>query len=252
MSDLYPFLSFFRRKAKSAPTLAFALKGKKCGRCRYLRNVIMGLFTLPFTLAAIGGFFALAYMPRVALDNLAFFGRHTPVGCLALNALHEGARKGPVFQFDEPEVGLIAVGMVVKNRLELGFRQGNAPAPQSLCDVVWAQDQFSWTLYSASRIFDLPADDEARFRRAFWASTQVLLNSHKAQAVAGYICDADHYLNPSVANPLWQYRMRHYGFYGNHLFMADTARYPAKRQALLEKNGCTMPENDVVAYMATR
>lgn len=56
--------------------------------------------------------------------------------CLALGLYHEAR--------SEPEAGIVAVGMVILNRVrETG---------QSTCETIWAPDQFPWTRKPASSL----------------------------------------------------------------------------------------------------
>ena len=63
--------------------------------------------------------------------------------CLALGLYHEAR--------SEPEAGKIAVGMVILNR--------ERATGQSICETIWAPDQFSWTRKPASSL--RPREEEA-------------------------------------------------------------------------------------------
>lgn len=245
VSFSFPKFGFNRKPVSPATPTPAAPETKKSKPRRRFNNQLVNELTFFLNILPIVALVLYAMMPRIAMANFEYMAKHTEIGCMTVNLLHEGARKGRVFAHDEPEVGLIAMAQIVENRFEMGFHQPANPAPTSRCDVVWEHKQFSWTRYPDTRIFGLTANDETVFRRAFWAATQVMFNQHKAQVMRGILCDAAFYYNPDAANPDWDEAFIEVGHYGNHRFMIDTDSMGDNtlRAALRERN-CPQPAND--------
>lgn len=118
------------------------------------------------------------------------------VSCLAENIYHEARGEG--------DTGMLAVAFVTVNRKNDG-RYG-----RTICDVVHADKQFSWTVEQNKKI----KDSKAYRRSEFWAK-EVLENRGWLDPTNG----ATHYFNPAKANPKWQNAGFNKLAIGNHKFM---------------------------------
>lgn len=117
------------------------------------------------------------------------------VTCLAMNIYHEAR--------GEPIDAQMLVAEVTINRAE---ERG-----ETVCEVVWEDDQFSWTSDGKS---DRPKDLEA-FSQSVIIAQQALSNP---SALLG--SGANHYHEASI-HPAWADRMTRIGRYGNHIFYTD-------------------------------
>lgn len=118
------------------------------------------------------------------------------MACLAENIYHEARGEG--------DQGMLAVAFVTVNRKNDG-RYG-----RTICDVVHADKQFSWTIEQNKKI-----KDTASYKRSeFWAK-EVLENRGWIDPTGG----ATHYFNPAKANPKWQNAGFNKLAIGNHEFM---------------------------------
>lgn len=122
--------------------------------------------------------------------------------CLALNMYHEARGEGGA--------GMMAVGMVTMNRLIDG-RYGD-----SVCEVVYAPDQFSWTGLKGLQ----------KPRGSTWALAKRFAYDIYHQRLSaqqdGWIDDtngATHYYNPHKVDPAWQREGFNKLDIGNHKFM---------------------------------
>lgn len=116
--------------------------------------------------------------------------------CLAKNIYHEAGI--------EPVEGKFAVAQVTLNRLKEG-RWGN-----SICDVVYAKAQFSWTLWKKKRMENPKGE--------LWAESQM---------VATYVLDkgyrvpslaASTYYHADYVQPLWRRSVVKIQQIGQHIF----------------------------------
>jgi N-acetylmuramoyl-L-alanine amidase len=117
---------------------------------------------------------------------------------LALNMFYEaGGEKNAT-------IAMQLVGEVTLNRVE------NDRYPDSICDVIYQNRQFSWT--STNKRRRIPSDSE---------------NWNAARQLASQLIDGDfversdgatHFINPKRASPDWTRRMKKVKTYGNHTF----------------------------------
>lgn len=114
--------------------------------------------------------------------------------CLALNVYHES--KG------EPIQGQRAVAHVTLNRA----REQRA----RICDVVFAADQFSWTLK------DPRVRDERAWKRALRVARQAFYTGKAGDPTGG----ANHY-HADYAAPSWARSMQQTAVIGRHIFYTD-------------------------------
>lgn len=115
--------------------------------------------------------------------------------CLAVNIYHEAAK--------EPHIGLVAVGQVTLNRFQRG-KWGN------ICDTVYADAQFSWTL-DPKRVKAVPEGP-------LWErSKKVARDVARGLRVEG-LENAVFYHANYIPGPKWlpEVKLRHY--IGAHLF----------------------------------
>lgn len=138
-----------------------------------------------------------------------FLGKE--VDCLALNIYHEAR--------GEPQEGQIAVAYVTMNRLV------SPRYPNSVCDVVWQNGQFSWT---KDDIGDKPSDVRA-WSRARQIAQFVYSNYFRLRAVAQEAADPTRgalmYYSFKKVNPFWA-RSRNMvatTTIGSHLFLKDNS-----------------------------
>lgn len=115
--------------------------------------------------------------------------------CMAENVYHEAR--------GEDIVGQIAVAQVVINRATISGR--------TLCQEIHRPNQFSWTISGRAEI-----DDYDAFQKSLIVALHVMTTN--LVPAAG---DADHYFNPSKADPSWRHEMQPYRTFGNHLFLVS-------------------------------
>lgn len=114
-----------------------------------------------------------------------------PLVCLALNIYHESRA--------DPLIGQLAVGLVTLNRAH--------HRKDKICEVVFADRQFSWTL--------LP-DWAPRDKKAWQRSVKVAQTTFKVEDFTkGSTYFHAHYMRPRTWN--WS-KLQYVGRFGNHLF----------------------------------
>jgi len=113
--------------------------------------------------------------------------------CLAKNIYHEAR--------GEPFEGQIAVAQVTLNRVAAGTFN------KTVCGVVYAHSQFSWTLESRRRVTDVKAWESAVDIAAAVLTGAVLLPDFKAL-----------YFHTKQVNPRWNRKKRVVAVIGNHIF----------------------------------
>jgi spore germination cell wall hydrolase CwlJ-like protein len=119
--------------------------------------------------------------------------RFTDIDCLARNIYHEAR--------GEPLEGQIAVALVTLNRVQ-SPRYHN-----SVCGVVYAYKQFSWTLDKAKKIKD----------RKAWKASVDLATAVLTKSVQLPHFPALYFHTPQV-NPRWNRGKRVVARIGNHIF----------------------------------
>lgn len=119
------------------------------------------------------------------------------VECLALNMYHEARGEG----LD----GLSAVSEVVLNRVE------DKRFPNSVCEVIYQNSQFSWTLVGSLRI-----DDKKEYEKIYTLAEGMLAYGIYRQLPAGTV----YYINPKKLKriPAWTKRVTWVKEIGNHKF----------------------------------
>jgi len=113
--------------------------------------------------------------------------------CLAKNIYHEAR--------GEPFEGQIAVAQVTLNRVAAGTFN------KTVCGVVYAHSQFSWTLESRRRVTDVKAWESAVDIAAAVLTGSVRLPDFKAL-----------YFHTKQVNPRWNRKKRVVAVIGNHIF----------------------------------
>lgn len=119
--------------------------------------------------------------------------RLTDIECLARNIYHEAR--------SEPLEGQIAVAQVTLNRVR------SSKYPSTVCKVVYAPSQFSWTLDKTKRIRD---------KRA-WAASLEVARAVLTQSVRLPDFRAHYYHTPKV-RPSWAKNKQIVAVIGNHIF----------------------------------
>ncbi|WP_413587253.1 cell wall hydrolase [Bdellovibrio sp. HCB274] len=123
--------------------------------------------------------------------------RQTATTCMICNCYHE--TRGENFD------GMVAVNKVVLSRSE------DDAFPDSVCGVVFDENQFSWTDdRAANNIRATEKDDKEALnlcRKAVSISVREGAN------------DVLYYYNPSLASPGWARRMKKCGKVDNHVFL---------------------------------
>jgi spore germination cell wall hydrolase CwlJ-like protein len=121
------------------------------------------------------------------------FASRIEINCLAKNIYHEAR--------GEPLHGQIAVAQVTINRVASGKFQNN------ICNVVYADRQFSWTIGRTKKIKDIKA-----WEASVAVATAVLTNSiHLPDFKALYF-------HTKQVKPRWKYSKRVVAVIGNHIF----------------------------------
>jgi N-acetylmuramoyl-L-alanine amidase len=131
---------------------------------------------------------------RAEKEAAAF--RAQEVVCLAENIYHEAR--------GEHHRGMVAVGYVTMNRVAEHFRGGD-----TICKVVWAHAQFSWT------------EDKSLWKvddRKAWAESLEVAMDVYAHRLHDPTRGADHYHTTAV-HPYWTDVGADKRVIGNHLFM---------------------------------
>lgn len=129
-------------------------------------------------------------------DSFAASGRgENSLKCLALNIYHECR--------GESRIGQVGVGMVTLNRVKSGLFQ------PTVCGVVYAQSQFSWT---SDNLTDIPKQGPV------WNETLELAKLILAGKKTDPTQNASHYFNPHKVQPVWASRLTYTVTLGNHKF----------------------------------
>jgi spore germination cell wall hydrolase CwlJ-like protein len=127
--------------------------------------------------------------------SVTSFGQE--LGCLAMNIYHEGR--------GEPARGRAAIASVTMNRV------GSDRYPDTICEVVWQDRQFSWT-HVAPR-HHVISDTEA------WIQALVMARLFMNGAMISLVGDATHYHSVHV-QPSWQDESKLVAHLGDHYFYA--------------------------------
>jgi spore germination cell wall hydrolase CwlJ-like protein len=107
----------------------------------------------------------------------------------------------------EPDLGMVAVSQVVINRVK------SARWPNTVCEVVWQNKQFSWTHDGKSDKIPL----SSTYQRRLWIkSVYMFLIAYGDDITNG----ATHYHNVKV-KPWWASRMKVTAHVGNHIFLKE-------------------------------
>ena len=130
--------------------------------------------------------------------------------CLSINIYHEARDQG----YD----GMAATAIVVMERANY--------EPEAVCDVVFKPKQFSW----ANRLTTAPTQavrnewaaklmpkEINAYNAARDVAYQALTDQLDSEIVAS-VGSADHYFNPSKADPQWQHHMDYIVKVGDHAF----------------------------------
>ena len=115
--------------------------------------------------------------------------------CLALNVYFEAR--------DQNLVGQIAVAHVTMNRVK------DAYFPDTICDVVWQDNQFSWTHDGKS---DVPRNAEA------WEMAQAIASLVYYEKYPDITNGAEFYHADYISKPQWAAYMEPSRRIGNHIF----------------------------------
>lgn len=100
--------------------------------------------------------------------------------------------------------GQIAVAQVVINRQE--------NTDKTLCQVIYAKSQFSWTLDEPSIHLNDPIEAEA-FEKAVVVAIETMEGEHE-----NLIGDAEYFVQASSGHPTWGKNLKLVGVVGNHAF----------------------------------
>jgi spore germination cell wall hydrolase CwlJ-like protein len=108
----------------------------------------------------------------------------------------------------EPDLGQLGVGQVVLNRVD------NSRWPNTVCEVVWQEKQFSWTHDGKSDRIKLVTKQDRRvwIKSIFYAVMSMI----EDDATNG----ATHYHSTSV-EPYWAESMKQTAHIGNHIFYKE-------------------------------
>ena len=130
----------------------------------------------------------------------------TAATCLALNIFFEARQ--------EPLTGQIAVAEVTLNRV------ADKRYPNTVCDVVWEKNQFSWT-------HDGVHDDPTRMSyldREAWRGIEELADSILDGTTTLLGLSSTHYHSVDVS-PFWAPHYDRDGQAGNHVFYTNNTPY---------------------------
>ena len=108
----------------------------------------------------------------------------------------------------EPDLGQLGVGQVVLNRVD------SHKWPNTVCDVVWQEKQFSWTHDGKSDRIKLSTKQDRRvwIKSVFYAVMSMIEDDSTNGAT--------HYHNTSV-EPYWAESMTQTAHIGNHIFYKE-------------------------------
>ena len=119
------------------------------------------------------------------------------LGCLAMNIYHEGR--------GESSMGRAAIAAVTMNRVR------SKRYPDTVCEVVWQPQQFSWTRIAPHHF--IIKDHKA------WEESLVVASLFLQGAQIAEIGNATHYHSVNV-QPSWSESSRLIALVGNHYFYA--------------------------------
>lgn len=122
--------------------------------------------------------------------------RDAEINCLARNVAEEAG--------GENAEGKVGVAQVTLNRVHSG-KFGN-----SVCEIVYAHAQFSWTLTKPKA---LPFKDKAVYAESVVVAKRVLLEGYTLPSLK----NATYYHNFTV-NPTWNRNMKKVAVIGHHIF----------------------------------
>ena len=108
----------------------------------------------------------------------------------------------------EPGLGMVAVSQVVINRVK------DKRWPDTICEVVWQNKQFSWTHDGKSDRIPLASTYQ---RRLWMKSVYMFLIAHTEEDVTN---GATHYHSIKV-DPWWASSMKVTAHIGNHIFLKE-------------------------------
>lgn len=128
------------------------------------------------------------------MSSLLTFLTLEAINCLSLNIYHEAR--------NQPLEGQIAVAMVTLNRVE------SESYPNTVCNVVWQNKQFSWTHDGKS---DKPYEKE-KFEEIL-----KLVNKIAKGEIENNIPNVTHY-HADYVSPCWSRDYKHVYTTGDHLF----------------------------------
>jgi hypothetical protein len=131
---------------------------------------------------------------RVVKTNETVKYSEKDIDCLTKNIYYEAGIEQPVGQY--------AVAHVTINRLKTGYWG------KSICDVVYAKDQFSWT-----RLKKLPAPDKAKWNDALMVTYDVLHGHRVASLDKSLFYHADY-----IKDPHWADKTQKVTQIGRHIF----------------------------------
>ncbi len=119
------------------------------------------------------------------------------LGCLAMNIYHEGR--------GEPPRGRAAIASVTMNRVR------SERYPDTVCEVVWQDRQFSWTTVAPRHHVISDSDS--------WEQALVVARLFLSGAQISLVGDATHYHSIKV-QPHWQDESKLVAQLGEHVFYA--------------------------------
>lgn len=170
-------------------------------------RIHIGAFVIGGVLAACGQHFYVTsvepYVPveQVEVDDLPEVNPALELDekekyCLAKNVYHEAGV--------ESRKGKIAVAQVTVNRLHSG-KWG-----KTICDVVYAKSQFSWTLNKAKRV-EQP-------KGKLWRDSVAAVNAFLAGERVKAIKKSHHYHTTYIDKPKWSSAGKVAAVIGQHIF----------------------------------
>ncbi|MGZ3771324.1 MAG: cell wall hydrolase [Bdellovibrio sp.] len=144
--------------------------------------------------------------------------------CLALNIFFEAR--------GESHAGQVGVGMVTVNRVRSGLFQ------PTICGVVYAKSQFSWTQDQYSNVPN---------NKTTWNSVMGVARTILTTNMPDPTNRASHFFNPHKIRPSWARKFVHTATIGNHVFY----RMPGFLAARSSKNNfdLSIPQDDA-SFMA--
>ena len=107
----------------------------------------------------------------------------------------------------EPDLGMVAVSQVVINRVK------DKRWPNTVCEVVWQNKQFSWTHDGKSD--RIPTNSQ--YRQRLWIKAVYMFMIAYGEDITN---GATHYHSVTV-NPWWANSMEVTAIIGNHIFLKE-------------------------------